>query len=122
MSTVFHPQSDGQKEQITASMPQYLRLFGNHRQDDWVPWLLLPKFAVNNGMSESTKCTQFFAVHSVVLQMSFVGEPITQQDQQRLEADQVQMLMQQFHEHLRGEIRRSRGEQEDGTNHDRIPA
>jgi len=107
MSTVFHPQTDGQTKQINAGMEQYLRVFVNHQQDDWVQWLPLVEFAANNGVSESTKCTSFSAVQGVDPRMSFVGEPTQERDQRRLEADQVQATMRQVHEHLRVEMRRS---------------
>jgi hypothetical protein len=75
MSTECHPQIDGQIERMNAGMDQYLRVFVNHQWDDWVQWLPLAEFAANNGVSESTKCTPFFAVQGVDPQMSFVGEP-----------------------------------------------
>jgi len=52
ISTAFCPQSDGQTERIDAGMEQYLRVFVNHQQDDWVQWLLLAEFAENTGTSE----------------------------------------------------------------------
>jgi len=35
LSTVFHPQMDGQTEQINQELEQYLRFFMDHRQKDW---------------------------------------------------------------------------------------
>jgi transposase InsO family protein len=52
MSTAFHPQTDGQTEQMNAGMEQCLRVFVNHQQDDWVQWLPLAEFAANNRVSE----------------------------------------------------------------------
>ena len=34
-STAYHPQTDGQTERANQEIEQYLRLFVNHRQDDW---------------------------------------------------------------------------------------
>jgi hypothetical protein len=62
MSTAFHPQTDGQTERMNAGMELYLRVFVNRQQDDWVQWLRLSEFAANNGMSQSTKRTPFFAI------------------------------------------------------------
>jgi hypothetical protein len=121
MCTAFHPQTDGQTEWMNVGMEQYLRVFVNHQQDDWVRWLPLAEFAANNGVSESTKCTPFFAVQGVDPRMSFAGEPTQERDQQRWEADQVQTAMQQIHEHLRVEMRRSQAVQEEGANRGRIP-
>jgi hypothetical protein len=122
MSTKFHPQTDGQTERMNAGMEQYLWVFVNYQQDDWVQWLLLAEFAANNGMSKSTKCTPFFAVQGVDPRMSFAGEPTQERDQQRCEADQVQAVMQQVHEDLLVEMRRSQIVQEEGANRIRIPA
>jgi len=122
MSTAFHPQTDGQMERMNASMEQYLRVYVNHQQDDWVKWLPLAEFAANNGMSETTKYTLFYAVQGVDPRMSFIGEPTKDQDQRRISADQVQATMQQIHEHVQLEMRRSQAVQEEGANRGRIPA
>ena len=116
MSTAFHPQTDGQTERMNAGMEHYIRVFVNHQQDDWVQWLPLAEFAANKGVSESTKCTPFFAVQGVDHRMSFAGEPTQERDQRHCEADQVQVAMQQIHEHLRVEMRQSQAVQEEGTN------
>jgi len=73
LSTAFHLQTDGQTERMNASMEQYLRVFVNYQQDDWVQWLPLAEFAANNGVSETTKCTPFFAVQGTNPRMSFIG-------------------------------------------------
>jgi len=35
LSTVFHPQTDGQTERINQELEQYLRMFIDHRQEQW---------------------------------------------------------------------------------------
>ncbi|GLB43132.1 putative retrotransposable element tf2 155 kda protein type 1-like [Lyophyllum shimeji] len=35
-STAYHPQSDGQTERVNQELEQYLRVFCNERQDDWM--------------------------------------------------------------------------------------
>ena len=121
MSTAFDPQTDGQTERMNASMEQYLRVFVNHQQDDWVKWLPWAEFAANNGVSETTKCTAFYAIQGTDTRMSFVGEPTKKRDQRRVSADNVQLTMQQIHEHLRVEMRRSQAIQEEGANRGGIP-
>jgi len=32
---VFHPQTDGQMERVNQELEQYLRMFINHRQEQW---------------------------------------------------------------------------------------
>jgi hypothetical protein len=54
--------------------------------------------------------------------MSFSAEPTQEREQQCCEADQVQAVMQQVHEHLQVEMRRSQAVQEEGANRGRVPA
>jgi len=61
LSTAFHPQMDGQTEQMNAVMEQYLRAYVNYLQDDWSEWLPLAKLASNNNTSETTATSLFFA-------------------------------------------------------------
>jgi len=36
LSTVFHPQTDGQIERVNQELEQYLRMFIDHRQKQWL--------------------------------------------------------------------------------------
>jgi hypothetical protein len=49
---VLHRQMDGQMKRVNAGMEQYLCVFVNYQQTDWVQWLPLAKCAANNGTSE----------------------------------------------------------------------
>jgi hypothetical protein len=74
---------------MNAGMEQYLRIFVSHQQDDWVQWLPLAEFATNNGTSEATKCSAFFAVTGTDPRMTIedaAGEPA---DSSAIDADQV---------------------------------
>ncbi len=53
-STAYHPQTDGQTEQVNQEVEKYLRIFINHLQDDWVEWLSLTAFAHNNRIHSAT--------------------------------------------------------------------
>jgi len=59
--TAFHPQTDGQTEQMNQELEQYLRFFIDHRQKDWLEWLALAEFAVNNKVHTVTKVLPFMA-------------------------------------------------------------
>ena len=59
LSTAFHPQTDGQIEQMNQELEQYLRFFIEHRQKNWLEWLVLAKFAVNNKVYMATKVSPF---------------------------------------------------------------
>jgi hypothetical protein len=60
-STAYHPQSDGQTECVNQNLEQYLRLYINKRQSNWVDLLPLAEFAYNNATHESTGMTPFYA-------------------------------------------------------------
>ena len=61
LSTAFHPQTDGQTERVNQELEQYLRMFINHRQEQWHDWLGMVEFAYNNKMHSSTKVLPFKA-------------------------------------------------------------
>jgi len=85
---------------MNAGMEQYLRVFVNHQQDDCVQRSPLVEVAMNNAMSESTKCMLFFAVQGVDPRMSFAGKATQEIDQWCLDADQGQATMQRVYNHL----------------------
>jgi hypothetical protein len=60
MSTAYHPQTDGQTERVNQSLENYLRIFCNHRQNDWEYFLPTAEFAYNNAAHELTKLSPFF--------------------------------------------------------------
>jgi len=52
---------DGQTERINQNLEQYLRIFINHRQEQWPDWLVTAEFVYNNKMQTSTKVSLFKA-------------------------------------------------------------
>ena len=61
LSTAFHPQTDRQTERVNQELEQYLRMFINHRQEQWPEWLGMAEFAYNNKMHLSTQTSPFKA-------------------------------------------------------------
>ena len=53
-STTYHPQMNGQTEQINCEVEKYLRIYVNHRQIDWAEWLTLAKFTHNSQTNSVT--------------------------------------------------------------------
>ena len=54
LSTVFHSQTDRQTERVNQELEQYLRMFINHRQEQWPEWLGMAEFMYNNKTHSST--------------------------------------------------------------------
>ena len=69
LSTVFHPQTDGQTERMNQELEQYLRFFIKHRQKDWPEWLAAVEFAINNKVHTVTKVSPFMANYGKELRM-----------------------------------------------------
>ena len=69
LSMVFHPQIDGQMEQMNQELEQYLRLFVEHRQKTWPEQLALAEFTVNNKVHTATKMSLFMANYERELRM-----------------------------------------------------
>ena len=44
----YHPETDGQMERGNQELEQYLRMYINHRQNNWAEWLAMAEFAFNN--------------------------------------------------------------------------
>ena len=61
LSTAFYPQTDGQTERVNQELEQYLRMFINHRQEQWPEWLGMAEFAYNNKAHSSTRTSPFKA-------------------------------------------------------------
>ena len=59
MSTVFHPQTDGQTERLNHEINQYLRTYVNDRQNEWAKWIKIAQFVWNNTVSEVTTDSPF---------------------------------------------------------------
>jgi len=69
LSTVFHPQTDGQTERTNQELKQYLWFFIENRQKDWPEWLAAAEFAVNNKVHTATKVSPFMANYGKELRM-----------------------------------------------------
>jgi len=70
-TTAYHPQEDGQMERVNQELEQYLRLFTNQRQDDWVGFLPFTEFQYNNQVHSSTQHPPFLLDTGRVPRMGF---------------------------------------------------
>ena len=61
LSKAYHRQIDGQTERINQELEQHLRVFINHRQEQWPDWLGITKFAYNNKIHLAIKVSPFKA-------------------------------------------------------------
>ena len=71
LSTAFYPQTDRQTERVNQELEQYLRIFIDHRQEQWSDWLGIAEFAYNNKVHSSTKTSPFKANYRQDPRMGF---------------------------------------------------
>jgi len=71
--TAFYPQIDGQIERVNQELEQYLRMFIDHRQEQWPEWLGMAEFAYNNKVHSSTQILPFRANYRQDSRMGFEG-------------------------------------------------
>jgi len=55
----YHPETDRQTERTNQKLEQYLRMYVNHRQNNWAEWLATAEFAFNNKVHTVTKMSLF---------------------------------------------------------------
>src|SRR4029077_11395198 len=58
-SSAFHPETDGQTEIVNAAVNKDLHGFVSFTQDDWLDWLPLAEFAMNNQVNDTTGISPF---------------------------------------------------------------
>ncbi len=61
LSTVYHPQTDGQTERQNQTLEQYLQAYVNYHQSDWSRRLVFAEFAFNNSIHVSIGMTSLMA-------------------------------------------------------------
>jgi len=71
LSMVFHSQTNEQMERVNQELEQYLRMFIDHRQEQWPDWLGMAEFAYNNKAHSSTKMSPFKANYRQDSRMGF---------------------------------------------------
>jgi len=69
----FHPQTDGQTERVNQELEQYLRMFIDHRQEQWPEWLGTVEFAYNDKVHSSTRTLPFKANYGQDPRIGFEG-------------------------------------------------
>jgi len=71
LSTAYHSQTDKQKERTNQELEQYLRMYVNHKQNNWLEWLAMAEFALNNKVHTATKTSLFQVNYGRELRIGF---------------------------------------------------
>ena len=59
LSTAYHPQTDGETEQVNQELETYLRLFASNKPEEWSKLLPMAEFAHNSATHSVTQRTPF---------------------------------------------------------------
>ena len=71
LSMAYYPETDGQTERMNQELEQYLRMYVNHRKNNWAKWLTMAEFAFNNKVYAATKMLLFQIKYGREPRMSF---------------------------------------------------
>ena len=69
----YHPEADGQTEQMNQTLEQFVRTYCTYQQDNWDQLLPLARIALNSAESTATGVTPFFANKGYHPQFGFSG-------------------------------------------------
>jgi hypothetical protein len=61
LSSSYHPETDGQSERMNQRLEEYLRMYANTLQDNWVELLPTAQLALNSARSSTTGYSPFYA-------------------------------------------------------------
>jgi len=120
LSTAFHPETDGQTEQVNGIMEQYLPSYVNYQQDAWCQWLPMAEFMGSNHASETTGTSHFFANYGYDPHMDFLDEQTLPTDDP--EAPSFVVTMTELQAHLRTEMGYVEERQQANADRRRLPA
>ena len=120
LSMAYHPQIDGQTERTNQELEQYLRMYANHRQNNWSEWLAMAEFAFNNKVHTATKTSPFQVNYGREPRMGFdirkkrkneKAEEFTREMKERHEEARAALVKSQ--EKMKRQIDRSKKEAEE---------
>jgi len=99
LSTAYHPETDGQTKCVNQILEQYLRVYVNYQQDNWVNLLPLAEFAYNSTSHSVTMVTPFFTNKGFHPKLKVSLEPVVSEA-----AHQVATDLKELHWYLRDHI------------------
>jgi len=116
----FHPQIDRQIERVNQELEQYLRIFIDHRQEQWPEWLGTAEFAYNNKVHSSTQMTPFKANYRQDSRIGFEGRKKRKYkgakkfiEKMKEIQEEVRVVLGKVQEEIKKYIDRKRGEVDD---------
>ena len=127
LSMIYHSQTNRQIERTNQELEQYLRMYINHRQNNWLEWLATAEFAFNNKVYTVTKSSLFQVNYGRELRMGFnirkkgknekVEEFVKEMKERH---EEVRAVLVKSQEEIKRQVDRSRKEAEEYRVRDKI--
>jgi len=118
--TVFYPQTNRQTKRVNQELEQYLRMFIDHRQEQWSEWLGTAEFAYNNKAHSSTRMLPFKANYRQDSRMGFEGRKKRKYvraekfiEKMKEIQEEVKVVLEKVQEEMKKYAHRKRGEVDD---------
>ena len=97
----YHLEGDGQTERTNQTLEQYVRVYSNYQQDNWLELLPLAEFAYNNAPSATTGISPFFANKGYHPNLTVHPEQDLASSRARTFAVDLDQLHQELKEHIK---------------------
>ena len=118
LSIAYYPETDRQTERINQELEQYIRIYINHRQNNWSEWLVTAEFAFNNKVHTVTKMSPFQVNYGKEPRMGFD----IRKEEKNEKAKEFAKEMKERHEEARAALVRSQEEMKRQTDRSRKEA
>ena len=123
--TSFHSKIDEQTKNVNKMLKQYLRVYVNYQQNDWVNYLVVAKFETNNHQSDFIDVALFMIIKEYLLKFdlkslkSFENKNISIQRRDMRRVDKIAEKFETLRDHFRDELVWSQVKQIEYANRDR---
>src|SRR5882724_4048377 len=96
LSTAYNPETDGQTERVNQILEQYLRLYINYQQDDWVNLLPLAEFMYNNTSHSATMVTPFLVNKGFHSKLEVSLKPVVSEAAHQVASDLKELFVTRY--------------------------
>ena len=114
----YHPEGDGQMEQVNQVLEQYLQVYMNYQQDDWAKPLPLTEFTYNNATNATMGVAPFFANKGYHPELTMDLTVVTTST----EAEQFVANLSDLQDELKENIARAQERYQRNADHNRVEA
>ena len=102
--SIWHSKIDDQIERMNDIMKQYLRVYMNYNQNDWLEWLFIIEFVKNNTIFNITKVSLFYVNKEFHSRMSVESSKKKSHNRKKVVVDAFAKRMKKFESLLKKQM------------------